>query len=378
MRRGHFEALHPVCPVCRGQNSPKASESQTWHLLELAHVEKENEEHILEGAIHCSNPNCLREFPIIDGIPILVANIRQFVSDQILSVYGRRDLSEFTESILGDCCGPNSAFDQTRQHLSSYAWDHYGDLDPLPRDGDTKPGSVLRLFEAGCDLARLPTKSSEGPNAPDQNYGAPALELGCSVGRNTFALAAKTGSLTLGVDLHFAKLRLAAAVLRNRKVCYPLRRVGIVYERREFPVNFPESNAVDFWACDASALPFGERTFAFAIALNLLDCVAAPRDLLASLEHVLQTYGRAVLSCPYDWSPSATAVENWLGGHSQRGPTHGSPEAVLKSLLTRGSHPGSLNTLTLLAEREAWPWQVRLHDRSSMTYQAHLFVAQKR
>lgn len=51
--------------------------------------------------------------------------------------------------------------------------------------------------------------------------------------------------------------------------------------------------------------------------------------------------------------------------------------AVPRALLTPSSHPGSANTLKLIAEQEALPWQVRLHDRSTMLYQAHLAVAER-
>ena len=147
MRRRHFEALRPVCPVCRGAKEP-------GHALCLAQVAREEKEHILEGALHCTNQNCLREFPIIDGIPLIVVDIRQYVAENVLALYGRRDLSDFLESIVGDCCGSGSAFDQTRQHLSSYAWDHYGDLDPKEALDTFRPGSMLRNLKIGCTLAK--------------------------------------------------------------------------------------------------------------------------------------------------------------------------------------------------------------------------------
>lgn len=75
-------------------------------------------------------------------------------------------------------------------------------------------------------------------------------------------------------------------------------------------------------------------TFARAIALNVLDCVANPRELLVSLASVLRTGGKISLTCPYDWSPGATPVEAWLGGHSERSDSNGAPEKVLRSLLT--------------------------------------------
>jgi SAM-dependent methyltransferase/uncharacterized protein YbaR (Trm112 family) len=392
VRRRHFEALHPVCPVCRAPNDVSFA-------LRIAEVAREENGHIVEGALHCTNANCLREFPIVDGIPLIVANIRQYVSENALAIYGRRDLSSFVESMLGDCCGPGSVFDQTRQHLSSYAWDHYGDLDPQEAveklatplgssrrkeahivsgegnqslvtsaatgHGFPRPGSMLKNLETGLALAQ-----------PLSANGA-VLDAGCSVGRGTFALAERCDGLVLGVDLNFPMLRQASEVLRHGKVRYPRRRTGLVYDGREFSTDFVRQENVDFWACDAAALPFPDETFSLAVNMNLLDCVYSPRDLLVSLGRVLQPGGKMVLACPYDWSAAATPVEGWLGGHSQRSPAAGSCEAVLRTLLTPKVHPGSLNTLKLIGESENLPWHVRLHERSTMTYKLHLVVAEK-
>lgn len=150
-----------------------------------------------------------------------------------------------------------------------------------------------------------------------------------------------------------------------------------MYERREFSVEFAHPENVDFWACDATALPLPAGVVSLAVNMNVLDCVQAPRDLLVSLGRVLKPGGQAVLACPYDWSPAATPLEAWLGGHSQRASPAGSCETVLRSLLTPGAHPGSVDTLKLAAERDDLPWHVRLHERSTMTYKLHLVVAEK-
>jgi SAM-dependent methyltransferase/uncharacterized protein YbaR (Trm112 family) len=357
VRLQHFESLRPVCPVCRP--SPDSGSP-----LRLAHRIREEGGHIVEGALHCTNSNCLREYPIMDGIPLIVANIRQYIAANILPIYARRDLSDFTESILGDCCGSGSVFEVTRQHLSSYAWDHYGDLDPQQLPGDPRPGAMRKTLELGQELAGL---------VP----AGPVVDAGCSVGRSSFTLADRGAELVLGVDLNFGMLRVAAEVLRHGIVRYPLRQTGLVYQRHEFPVSFAHPDKVDFWACDAAALPFATGTFSLATSMNLLDCVYAPRELLASIGRVLKTGGKVILTCPYDWSPSSTPVEAWLGGHSQRTPQAGAGEPVLRTLLTPGAHPNSLNTLKLLVERENLSWHVRLHDRSTMTYNVHLIVAER-
>jgi len=358
LRLTHFETLDPVCPRCRtttGQDSP----------LRLSSVFKEHSGHILEGVLHCSNTSCFMEFPIIDGIPILVPDPAGYLRDNVHNLLARTDLSETIESMLGDCAGPGSAFDTARQHISTYAWDSYGDLDPEDaaesQYGAAKPGAVVRGLQAGLGLIGSPPES-------------PVIDIGCSVGRTSFELATRTGGLVLGIDLHMPMLRVARRVLETGIVSYPRRRVGIVYDRREFEVAFDGAERVDFWACDALALPFRESGFGTAIGLNVLDCLNSPRDFLDRLSCMLSPGGAAVISTPYDWSTGATPVEAWIGGHSQRGPDQGASEPFLRALLTDGAHPQSVAGLKILGEIADFPWQARLHDRSVVSYAAHILA----
>jgi SAM-dependent methyltransferase len=205
----------------------------------------------------------------------------------------------------------------------------------------------------------------------------PVLDIGCSVGGTTFALAERTGRLVLGVDLNLAMLRVAAAVLVRGEVAYPRKRTGVVYDKRRFPVRLPGAENVDFWACDAAALPFSSGSFALAALLNVIDCAPAPREVLAETARVLAPAAPAVLCSPYDWSAAATPIGTWLGGHSQRGPTRGDSASVLRALLTPGGHPAAIPGLRLAAEVDAVPWHVRVHDRSSVAYATHLVLARK-
>lgn len=347
MRRRHLEALRPVCPVC-----------QAGAPLSLTSVLKEEDGHVVEGLLSCPAPTCQREYPILDGLPLLLADLRGYVAGAIDQITAREDLDAVTESLLGDCCGPGSSFDITRQHLSTYAWDHYGDLDP--EEGSSAAGSVLRVLERGLELA--------GEIPP-----GPILDLGCAVGRASFALAGGD-RLVLGTDLGYAMLRMASGVLRQGRLRYPRRRVGIVYDRRDFPVSLPQAERVDFWLCDATDLPFADGTFAAVVGLNVLDCVADPHGLLASLPRLLRPGGKAILSTPYDWSPRATPLGSWIGGHSQRGKNAGASEPVLRALLTPGAHPAAIEGLRIVAEETSIPWRVRMHERSSVEYRVDLVV----
>lgn len=350
MRLTHFETLRPVCPSCR-----RAGRGD--HRLDLVAQDVKRADSVRSGILLC--PGCRLEFPIIDGLPFLVPDPRSFIAQQLFYVLMRDALPHAVESLVGDAAGPGSAFDSMRQHQSSYGWDHYGDLDPDEPD-PSLPGSMLRCLEAGL-------RALDGP------LSGAIIDMGCAAGRSSFALAAAGEGLVLGVDLNLPLLRLAARALAEGIVAYPRRRIGMVYDRREFPVHFAASERVDFWLADALALPFPEGSFGAAAALNLLDCLTSPHAALIELGRVLSSAGRAILTTPYDWSPATTSPEAWIGGHSQRGPHAGAAEPLLRRLLSgeEGAEPG----LQLIAEMNDLPWQVRLHDRSMMQYRVHLLVA---
>lgn len=356
MRYRHFEELRPVCPTCR-QRDPSADVP-----LRLAAVLREQDDVVQEGALHCSDRDCQREYPIIDGIPLILAGLRDYISGNVLPVLSRKDLHPTTESIIGDCLGPGSAWDAIRYQLSCYAWEHYADRDPQEVGLVSDHGTTLALLDRGLSLCNdIPA--------------GPRMDVGCSVGGMSFAMADRSNELVLGIDLNFAMLRLAQQVLSNGRVRYPRRRIGGVFDQREFAVSYRNSKNVDFWACDATALPFPKSQFALATALNVLDCISSPLGMLQSLSEVLSQNGRLIASTPYDWSAGATPFEAWLGGHSQRGPDAGAAEPILRRLLTPGGHPQSITRLELLNEIDHLPWTVRLHDRSAMKYLVHLVVA---
>ncbi|MEM7188725.1 MAG: hypothetical protein AAF439_03860, partial [Pseudomonadota bacterium] len=68
MRKEIFEELAPVCPVCLHQHGKE-------NPLVLASVAEMRSGVVWHGMLHCSDQSCWAEYPIIDGIPVLVQDV---------------------------------------------------------------------------------------------------------------------------------------------------------------------------------------------------------------------------------------------------------------------------------------------------------------
>ncbi len=357
MRRQHFEALGPVCPRClrdNGQPEP----------LEIEVITSESGDDVIEGILCCSAANCRLEYPVIDGIPILHPDPRVFLSENSSQILARQDLSAPVSGLLGDALGPGSPFDITRQHLSTYAWDHYAEFDPEERVEVPQPGGATRLLEAGLALF---DSCTEGP----------ILDLGCATGRNCFDLAGRGNDIVLGIDMSFAMLQVARQAQTQGRIRYPRRRCGVIYDTREFNVAASGASLVDFWLCDSLALPFAKPAFAQVVALNLIDCVYSPLNLLTVLNRLLLPGGDALLATPFDWAPNATPIEAWIGGHSQRGADVGASESRLLATIERLRTVDGDFALQTIGQLDNVPWHARLHDRSTVLYSEHVQALRK-
>ncbi len=353
MRRSHFAAFAPHCPVC-ARDHARASR------LVLAQVAAEHAQSVQTGILLCPEPACQHEYPIIDGIPLIFPRLRQHLSERGIELLLRNDLDPLITSLFADALGPDSWFDTIRQTVSTYAWDGYADLDPTEGTAGARPGAGRRCLAALLDLV----VTSPGAKR--------IIDVGCAAGRTSFDLAhVAPQSLVLGLDSNLALLRLAQRVLHQGVVQYDRRRIGIVYDQRRFDANLSGCERVDFWAADALALPLPADAADLAVALNLLDCVEQPSRLLAGLAEAVRPGGVILLATPFDWSTRATPMETWVGGHSQRGSGAGSGEAFLHQLLTPGAHEQSIADIRITARADT-DWQTRLHDRATINYRTHL------
>jgi SAM-dependent methyltransferase/uncharacterized protein YbaR (Trm112 family) len=344
VRRSHFEAFRPICPRCRAAERGE-------HALDLQVVSSDPDggDDVIDGALICPVEVCQYEYPILRGIPILVAEAADHVARNAAELRAGDDVSAFAESVIGDCVGPDGDLNRNRLYLSSYGGSHWGDRDPVRPSG----GGLVPVIAAALELAG--------------EVRGRWLDLGSAVGRGTFELATRTGDLALGIDLSVAMIRAARRIATRGEVRIQSRKVGVVHERREFAA--PASAAVDFWYADATALPFAGASIAGALSLNTLDSVQWPLLHLHELARVLATDSRAVIATPYDWTGSVTPIEGWLGGHSQRGRLGGSSAAELRRILARTDRPGGAPALYIDAERADVTWRLPMHERADVEYQ---------
>ncbi len=350
MKHRHFAHFAPHCPVCVSSGP-----------LVLAVTGAEQDGDILAGILRCPATRCQYEFPIIDGIPVIVPDLAALMAQRGVDALLRHDLPDAVESLLGDALGPDSWFDVLRQGLSTYGWDAFADLAPdfAPGGQGPDPGAAKRCLDRLLALGAVPAG------------GGHAIDLGCAAGRTSFALAGHLKeALVLGVDTNLGLLRIARQAAAGR-VRYPLRRIGLVYDRQDFAVSLAGAERVDFWVMDALALPLRPESLDVIACLNLLDCVAQPQSLLATMARLLRPDGSLLLATPFDWSARATRPERWIGGHSQRAEHRGAAETILRCLLDQTS-------LSVCGEDADWPWQTRLHARSSVQYRACLLALKRK
>jgi SAM-dependent methyltransferase len=261
----------------------------------------------------------------------------------------REDLTPFTLSLLGDLSGHSSNFDRERGNNGIYAHSHWSQDEP----------SYMGLFEAASKLLNQPPKGMW-------------IDIGSSVGRGTFELAAATGELAVGIDLNFSMLRIAQRIRHTRRVQYSLRRVGLAFDVHDFPIATELSDQVSFWCADVAILPFADATFAGSICMNMLDCVASPLGLLLEMGRVTAPDSESILCTPFDWAAGATAPAAWIGGHSQRSPSEGSSLLELRRILSKVNDTGVDTGLHIEAEIDKIKWRLRTHERSVTEYEVYL------
>ena len=117
---------------------------------------------------------------------------------------------------------------------------------------------------------------------------------------------------------------------------------------------------------DALDPPLIPGAFGRVVAVNLLDSVASPRQLLAVLDGLCQPGGELIVSSPYAWQSSVMADHERLGGAD--------PAVELTAVLRDGT---GLSARYAIEDEADLPWTLRRDARSLASYSIHYVRARK-
>ena len=320
-----------VCPGCRTL-APDGSR------LDVRTLERAGE------LLRCA---CGRCYPVIDGVPIVLADPAAFLRAEIASVV-ERDLDPAVMAALVEAGPDDAPYPRLLEHLSTYLDAHWGAQATPPVDDG-----------AAALAARIAARASAPVDL--------AVELGCSVGRFVSELA-RGADHVVGLDLQPAAVRRARRLLDGAPLAYARREVG----RHYLPaVITPGDRAVPagrrtLLCADALDPPLIPGVYGRVLALNLLDSVHDPRQLLGVVDLLCRPGGEIILASPYAWQSGVVDDRHRLGGAD--------PAAALVALLRAGT---GLSGRYVVEDEAELAWPLRRDARTQVTYRTHYLRARK-
>jgi SAM-dependent methyltransferase/uncharacterized protein YbaR (Trm112 family) len=322
-----------VCPGCR---------TRTADRLDLRTLEPRGE------VLVCA---CGRRYPVIAGVPLVMADPSGYLRAEIATVVERDLPAEVVELLIAG--GPDDAsYPRLVEHLSIYLDAHWGDRAEPPPDGPAG-------FGLCAIVDRIAARAAQRVEL--------AVELGCSTGRIVAELA-RGAERVCGVDLSFGAVRRARQLLDGERIEYPRRMIGRRYATARVAAG-DRSVAAErrLLVCgDALDPPLIPGVFGRVVALNLIDSVASPRGLLSVLDGLCAPGGELIVSSPYAWQSSVMADHERLAGTD--------PAAELAAILRDGT---GLGARYQIEEEADLPWTLRRDARSSASYSIHYLRARK-
>lgn len=320
-----------VCPACRTRTPDGAR-------LDVRTLERAGD------LLRCE---CGRRFAVVDGIPLLFAAPAADVAGVMA-----RELDPEVAAVVA-AAGPEDApLSRELEHLSIYLDAHWGDRATPAPDGPGTGLGAAALLERLAGLARVAT----------------CVELGCSTGRFVAELA-RSSDHVVGLDASFASLRHARALLGGRAVRYARRIVGRHYAPATIePGDLRVSNEHCTLICaDALDPPLLPQSALRVVALNMIDAVPNPMQLLMVVDGLCAVGGEIVLASPFAWQCAIVADTHRFGGAD--------PAADLADMLERGRGLGARYEIV---ERAELPWTLRRDARTAIQYRTHYLRAMKR
>ena len=341
MRLDLPDLLPLVCPAC----AARTERGIELRSLEVERGLKLDGGEVVEGILRCTG--CPRRYPILDGVPVVVRDLAALLSTAAFSLLGR-DVAPEVLGLLAESAGSDQAPVAHEAMLaSSYLDASWGDrAEPRP-DG---PGEPFGFAALAGKLA-----SREGARV------GRAVELGCGVGRG-LAQIARGADLAIGLDASPWALRCARRLLAGERLAYARRSSGRTFFPAAIEPGSLAAPAAQLLCADALSPPLTPGTFDRVVALNLLDTVRSPLQLLDVAVALLARGGELLVAAPYAWKSALTEDHELL---QFRDPA----AALRREVEARG--------LRIEDEDLHVPWTLRRDARAASLYDVHYLLARK-
>jgi SAM-dependent methyltransferase/uncharacterized protein YbaR (Trm112 family) len=304
---------------------------------------------IREGTLSCDR--CTTVYYIVGGVAILLEALPRYLNDHLpvlrrLAAHGAVSavMINTLSALAGDPAdGPHQRRSDRLEERYTHAFlgAHYdaapaADAHPLVR--------AMLEVQAHSGLWTMIQQQL------DTIRPSRVLDIGCSVG-GVAATAAANGSTALGIDTSFLSIYHARRVNLGTPNLMSTYRAYAEGDRfTELPLETPCSpdNDIEFIVASATDR-VTTHAYDLICAVNLIDVVPEPGQLLSGLAADIPPGGRMLLTTPYGWSN--VPRRNWLGGTSAQS----SSEAVREELTALG--------LSLEWENREVPWVWRDYTR---------------
>ncbi len=309
-------ALTLVCPGCR---------TRTGERLDVRTLEPSGDELV------CA---CGLRYPIVDGVPIVLPDPT--------APFVETEFDPTAQGLLVADEPDDAPYSRLLEHLSTYLDAHWGD-----RATPVDP-TAYAMAPIAERLARLPHVEA-------------AVELGCSTGRIVAELAQRA-DLVLGLELALGSLRRARRILDGEDFAFARRMIGRNYASVTIAPGdrIPDRSRYRLVCGDALDPPLIPEVYDRVVALNLIDSVAHPRQLLAVIAGLCKPGGEVILASPFAWASHVMHEHERFGGLD--------PVTELKALL---------GPRFAVVEEAEVPWTMRRDARSTVSYRTYWLRARK-
>lgn len=274
---------------------------------------------IRQGILYCDT--CNGEYPIIDGVAILVPNVTEYLVSNGAAIRAWANLSwvppQFLKFLSTTTNLPENVFPdwdlENPTVLARYLIRHFARRETLvpyldSRIGECNPATLIdRYWDPNpySECVKLLNKTDVANKV--------VLDIGCSLGRFASESIFRD-SILIGLDTSFSSIYLARDLhLTGDSATYEhllqalFDDFSIDSVTSSKLVRRPESLGIqkEFIVGDVQYPPFRECTFDLTLNINLIDMISEPHRLPAIQDKLTKNGGLSVLSSPFLWIPSA-------------------------------------------------------------------------